>query len=243
MVILKYLWDSVINFIFPQQCCICKSYLGMDGAVCANCLAKLDFISNPKCECCGLPFEFKLKNAKQKLLCPNCIKKPYKFDKAISSVKYNEFSKKIILPLKHGDKTQYAKFIANIMTMSGRDIATDSDFIIPVPIHLTRMLKRKYNQASLIANHLSKVYKKPVLYSTLIRSKSTPSQGHLSERERKQNVSGVFSVKHSERIKGKNILLIDDVFTTGATVNECAKILKKAGANKIFVLTFARAIK
>lgn len=243
MVIFKYIWDSIINFIFPQQCCLCKNYLSDNGSFCLSCAGKFNLITDPKCDCCGFPFEFRLKNKKTKLLCPKCLKKPYKFDKAVATVHYDEFSKKIILPLKHGDKTQYAKSIASMMSMSGRALAMESDFIIPVPIHLTRMLKRKYNQASLIATYLSKIYSKPVLYSTLLRAKSTKSQGHLSERERKQNVSGVFSVKHPKKINGKNILLIDDVFTTGATVNECAKVLKKNGANKVFVLTFARVVK
>lgn len=243
MVILKHIWDSVINFIFPQQCCICKNFLGESGYLCISCASKFDVISEPKCACCGYPFEFKLKSKNKKLLCPNCIKKPYKFDGAISAVRYDDFAKKIILPFKHADKTQYAKPISTIMIMAGRKFKDEIDVIIPVPIHLTRMLKRKYNQASLLSTYISKAYQKPVLYSTLLRSKSTPSQGHMSEKERKQNVSGVFVVKKNQRIKGKNILLIDDVFTTGATVNECTKILKKSGANKVFVLTFARVIK
>ncbi len=243
MVILRRIWNSVINFIFPQQCCICKSYLSVDGSVCLSCMGKFELITDPKCDCCGLPFEFKLKGVNKKLLCPKCLKKPYKFDKAISAVRYDDFSKKLILPFKHGDKTQYAKTIASIMSMYGREIAKQSDFIIPVPIHLTRMLKRKYNQASLISTYLSKIYLKPVLYTTPIRSKATASQGHLSTKERKQNVSGVFSVKNADKIKNRNILLIDDVFTTGATVNECAKILKQNGAKKVFVFTFARVIK
>ena len=243
MVILKYIWDSIINFIFPQQCCICKEYLGIDGAICLSCISKFDFISEPKCACCGFPFEFKLKDVKKELLCPKCLNKSFKFDKASSAVRYDEFSKKLILPLKHGDKTQYAKSMAEIMARCGTDLAKQSDYIIPVPIHLTRMLKRKYNQASLLSTHLSKIYSKPVLYTTLLRSKATQSQGHLSTKERKQNVSGVFTVKYPEKIKDKNILLIDDVFTTGATVNECAKVLKKNGAKRVFVLTFARVVK
>lgn len=243
MVILKRIYNSIINFIFPQQCCICKSYLSVDGSICLSCLGKLNLITDPKCDCCGFPFEFKLKGANKKLLCPRCLKKSYKFDKAISAVIYDDFSKQLILPFKHGDKTQYAKTIASIMSMSGREIAKQCDYIIPVPIHLTRMLKRKYNQASLISGFLSKMYSKPVLYTTLVRSKATASQGHLSNKERKQNVFGVFSVKNNDKIKGRNILLVDDVFTTGATVNECAKILKKNGVNKVFVFTFARVVK
>ncbi len=243
MVILKRIWNSIINFIFPQQCCICKDFLGIDGAICLSCVSKFDLITEPKCSCCGFPFEFKIKDSNKALLCPKCLKKSFKFDKACAAVRYDDFSKKLILPLKHGDKTQYAKSIANLMARCGTELAKQSDYIIPVPIHLTRMLKRKYNQASLICTHLSKIYSKPVLYTTLLRSKSTQSQGHLSSQERKKNVSGVFVIKNNSEIKGKNILLIDDVFTTGATVNECAKVLKQNGVKKVFVLTFARVVK
>ncbi len=156
MVIFRYIWDVKINVIYPQQCCLCKNYLNDGGSFCLSCAGKFSLISEPKCECCGFPFEFKLKSKKSKLICPNCLKKSYKFDKAVAAVRYDEFSKKIILPLKHGDRTQYAKSMASMMFMVGREIASQSDYIIPVPIHLTRMLKRKYNQASLISTYLSK---------------------------------------------------------------------------------------
>ena len=105
------------------------------------------------------------------------------------------------------------------------------------------MLKRKYNQSALLANVIAKILKKPVLYNILIRNKFKESQGHLSIKERKLNVKNSFMVKNNSIIKGKNILIVDDVMTTGATLNECAKVLKHAGARKIFVATFARVVK
>ncbi len=243
MVIRTFL-SKIINFIYPPQCFLCKKILYNEDGICFDCLSKFDFVSEPRCDRCGYPFEFATKTKhNKKLLCPNCIKALPKFNKCISSVKYNDASKKILLPFKHGDKTGYAKFIAKIMSSTGTQLLEKSDFIIPVPIHISRMMKRKYNQSSLIVSFISKHSNKPALYNTLIRSKATQSQGHLSPRQRKQNVANVFIVNNPSQIIGKNIILIDDVFTSGATVNECAKALKKAGAKDINVLTFARVVK
>ncbi len=242
MVIKKFL-KFVIDFIFPPQCYVCKKILEGEDGLCFECLSKINFITKPRCEICSFPFEFNLSNTNNHLICPKCLNKPPKFDKSISVVHYDEISKKIILPFKHGDKTNFAKFIAKLMYMSGKDLINEADVIIPVPIHFLRMLKRKYNQTSFISKIIGKKSKKQVLYSTLIRKVATKSQGHLSAKARKLNVLGAFKVKNPNKIKGKKIILIDDVFTSGATVNECAKILKRNGARKVFVLTFARVIK
>lgn len=242
MVIQKFI-KSIIDFIFPPQCYVCKKILEGEDGLCFECLSKINFISKPMCEVCGFPFEFKLSNKNNHLICPRCIKQPPRFARCVSAVRYDEVSKKIILPFKHGDKTNFAKFMAKVMCLTGKNLINDADVIIPIPIHFTRMLKRKYNQASLLSKLIGKQMKKEVLYSTLLRKIATKSQGHLSTKERKSNVSGAFCVKYPEKIKGKKVLLIDDVFTSGATVNECTKVLKKNGAKQVYVLTFARVIK
>ena len=240
MVKFKYLIDFFINFLFPPKCIICKNYLIDGNSLCHNCLKKFTFISSPMCNCCGYPFEMKVRENKKSYTCPTCIKKGYKFDKCRSAVIYNDFSKQIILPFKHNDATHFADLISNIMINAGSKLIQDADFLIPVPIHFTRLLKRKYNQSSLICNIISKAYNKEVLYSALKRKTATISQGHLSKKSRENNLKNVFKVNNANLIKDKTILLIDDVFTTGATVNECAKTLKLAGVKKVYVLTFAR---
>ena len=241
MVILHKIIHKIIDFIFPPQCYICGKMLHDEDGLCFECLSKINFITNPRCYCCGRPFEFKLpQNGKSKnLLCPKCLTKKPKFDRCISAVRYDDTSKKIILPFKHGDKTQLAKFMGKIMFNVGKELLKDTDIIIPVPIHFTRLLKRKYNQASLIGNIISKLSKKNIQHNNLVRIVATKSQGHLNKTQRKQNIHNAFMIRAPQEIKGKNILLIDDVYTTGVTVNECAKTLKKNGAKKVFVLTFA----
>ena len=244
--LLSKLFNKIVNFIFPAQCIICKNFIENNDGICFECLNNIDFITNPKCDCCGYPFEIIYSDTtdkKKTLLCPNCIKEKPKFHKCVSVVKYNDAAKKIILPFKHADKTNFAKIMGRMMSATVSPFIDEVDFIMPVPIHLKRMLKRKYNQSSLLSNIISKYTKKPVLYNVLYRAKFKQSQGHLSTNKRKLNVAGAFDVKNKTKIKGKNILIVDDVFTTGATISECADVLLKNGAKKIFVVTFARVVK
>jgi ComF family protein len=175
------------------------------------------------------------------LACPKCLKRKPRFDRHISVMRYGEVARSIILPLKHGDKTQPAKFIARLMLARGRDLVDTCDIIMPVPIHFRRLLKRKYNQAGLIANFIGKWSKKPVSHCNLKRVKATDSQGHKNAKERARNVRGAFKALKPSLVKGKKILLVDDVFTTGATLSECARELKRAGAAKVYCLTMAKA--
>ena len=236
------IFKSVLNFIFPPSCLVCDSDLFSDDGLCSDCLNELKFITRPFCNCCGYPFDLQEYEVLKTFLCAKCAAKYYKFDKARSAVCYNEMSKNIILPFKHADKTRYKNFISKLMINAGADLFVDADVIIPVPIHFTRLLKRKYNQSTLIGNIISKNTKIPIFYDVLIRVKKTKSQGHLTVKQRKVNISNAFITRNNDKIKGKTILLIDDVFTSGATLNECSKILKKADAKKVYVLTFARVV-
>lgn len=241
----KHFFLNFINFIFPPQCIICKSILNNDDGICPECLNNINFITDPKCAYCGYPFEFQFNNrfSPRILICSRCLHNKPRFDKALSVLHYNDASKKIILPFKHGDKTHYSKIMAKMMSNSFSYFPHKIDFIIPVPIHLKRMLKRKYNQSALLANHLSHFSNIPVLHNVLFRSHFKQSQGHLSFEDRKANVFGAFLVKNPSLIKGKNLLIVDDVMTTGATLNECASVLKNAGARRVYVLTFARVVR
>jgi len=231
--------QKISNVIFPSSCVFCKCNI-KNGFICDKCASRLSFITKPVCNICGLPLKI-YSNYDDNLLCLNCTKNKPLFDKSISAVVYNDISKKIILPFKHGDKTYLKYFISNLMFQSGNDIISKCDFITPVPLHFFRLLKRKYNQSALLSVELCRKSGKPYL-PLLRRIKFTKSQGHLSIEKRKSNVKKSFAInkKYLSNIIGKNILLIDDVITTGATVNECAKVLKNNGVNRVFVLTFCK---
>lgn len=246
MVIVKNILKSFINIIFPPTCIVCKHLTDKEDGICFECLGKIDFISNPKCSCCGYPFEVLYPDNKgntKNYICPRCSLFPPIYNKCLSSVRYNDASKKILLPFKHADKGHYAKVMGKLMATTMMEVKDDIDLIIPVPLHIKRMLKRKYNQSALLATRISNITNKEIAYNVLFRGKFKESQGHLSHNRRKANVFGNFKVKNANLVKGKTVLLIDDVYTTGATVNECAKVLKFAGATKVIVLTFARIVK
>ena len=176
-------------------------------------------------------------------ICEKCLLTPDSKNnlQGRSAVFYNDFSKDWIMRLKYGDQTQMSKKMAYWMIRCDPDFFKDIDCIVPVPvpIHFWRLLKRRYNQSGLIANHIGQLWKKPVLHSVLYKVRSTPSQGQKTRQERQQNIKDSFSIKNQKKISGKNILLIDDVFTTGATLSECNRVLYEAGAVSVKYLTFA----
>ncbi|MFV0626855.1 MAG: ComF family protein [Alphaproteobacteria bacterium] len=236
---IKKFFANLINFILPPRCINCGNILNGNDGICSDCFQKINFISRPFCEKCGQPFEENIKGNK---LCGNCIKEKKPIFRLFRSVFiYDDFSKKMILALKFLDKTENAKVLGKLMFFSAKDILENEiDLIIPIPLHYKRMLKRKYNQAGLLAQVLSKFCKIPVDYSSVIRSKNNRPQVEFSGKVRHNNVRGVFEVKYPEKIRDKRILLIDDVYTTGSTMKECAKALLKAGAKSVDFLTVAR---
>ena len=160
-----------------------------------------------------------------------------------SAFAYDDASKDLILSFKFHDKTENAKLVAQMMYVAGEDIFKEGvDVIMPVPLHYTRLLKRRYNQSALLGRELSKLSGIECDNLTLVRHKKTRPQVELSGLERQRNVRDVFSIKREDKVKGKRVLLIDDVLTTGATLRECGKCLKKAGAKSVDTLTVGRVI-
>lgn len=233
-------FHSVLNFIVPPLCPICKERILTPHGLCATCFSKIHFIDKPHCQICGNPFEFDIP---EEYLCGKCCKKLPPFTKSRSAFLYDSFSARLILPFKHSDHLELTPLFVNLLKRAGTDLFEETDLIIAVPLHLTRYIYRKYNQSDVLAKALAEKIHKPYSSNVLIRKHRTKSQGHMNAENRKRNVAGAFRVKNTHLIEGKNILLIDDVFTTGATINECSKMLLKNGAKNVFVLTLAKRIK
>ena len=238
---MKEILNKIIEIFLPPRCIKCGAILAQDG-LCAECYNELNFISAPYCHKCGHPFE--AQNTGKKMLCATCSKKkktPFRYNR--SALCYDEASKNLILALKFMDKTENAKVLAKWLNIAGKDIWKEGvDILVPIPLHYTRLVKRKYNQSALLAKELSKLCHVPVDYTSVIKHKATKPQVAFSGKERIQNVKGVFSVKHQDKIKGKRVVLIDDVMTTGSTLKECALAIKAAGAKSVDTLTVARVI-
>lgn len=236
--ILLSMLKAGLDILIPPRCLKCSTLVDIQGTLCPSCWASITFIDSPLCERCGFPFEHDMEG---EALCGACIEAPPLYEKARSLMVYNQEARDLILYLKHGDGTHLAPYITDWMLKFAPEAY---DLIVPVPLHWTRLFWRSYNQSALLGNALSKSLGIPTLPDALVRQRRTPSQGGLSRKGRNENVKGAFAAnkKHISLLKGKAILLVDDVWTTGATVIECAKVLKKAGATSIYILTIARAM-
>lgn len=236
------IFEKFLSFFIPHRCLVCREEVLSKNTLCSKCWPKLSFISQPFCEACGLPFDFEIE---KNTLCGSCLEKRPSFDKARAAFHYGGASKDLILKFKHGDATELAPAFANWLSTAGRDFLAEAEVFVPIPLHWTRLLKRRYNQAALLSRHLSLIREKPHRPLGLKRIRATSSQGGLSKLQRRQNVEGVFYVPESESnyIKGKKVVLVDDVFTSGATISSAARALKNAGAESVFALTVARVTK
>ena len=236
------LLSQIIKIFLPPRCIKCGAILSDDDGLCSECFNQLNFITAPYCYKCGHPFEQAAST--KKMLCASCAKKnktPFRLNR--SALCYDDISKDLILALKFMDKTENAKTLAKWLNMAGYDIWQEGvDVLVPVPLHYKRLIKRRYNQSALLVKELSKLTGIEADYTSLIKHKSTKPQVQFSGHERVKNVRGAFSVKHIEKIKGKRVVLIDDVMTTGSTLKECALALKSAGAKSVDTLTVARVI-
>ena len=230
---------GLLTAILPPRCLKCGTVVDSAGALCPACWTKLSFIDPPHCACCGFPFEF---HQGEGALCGACMREAPAFARARSVLRYDEDSKELVLRFKHADRTESAPAFAVWLRRVGGELIADADLLVPVPLHWTRLLARRYNQAALLTRGLAKLTGKPAVQDLLIRRRRTPSQGGLGAIGRESNVSGAFRVnpRHAPRIKGRRILLVDDVYTTGATVSACTRTLRRGGAASVDVLTLAR---
>lgn len=230
--------DFLKEMFFPSVCCGCGRFVDAPG-LCSSCWANINWINDPRCAVCGKPFPVEIMP-----ICPNCsTNKPY-FDKAVSVMVYDDYSKNMILKFKNADATYLTEPFAKMMYKTAVLEIESSDTIVPVPIYFLKRLKRKYNQAELLGKYISNISKINYEPRVLEKIRKTIPQEGLSGAERRKNIAGSFGInlKYRDLIRDKDILLVDDVFTTGATVNECSKILKESGAKKVRVITLAKVV-
>ena len=235
---LQLVKNTALSLLFPPLCPVCERWNGSVGdGFCPSCFGKLSFIRGPVCRFCGEPFEYDFGGIET---CLKCLNRRPIYTAARSTFAYDDVSKGMILRFKHGDATYNAGFFAGLMINTARDWLKDADIVIPVPVHPMRLLKRKYNQAGLLAAKIANHTKKKYDNYNLVRVKNTQSQGTFDENKRRNNVKNAFKIKNPFTIAGKNVILIDDVYTTGATTEECARTLLAAGAAIVNVLTLAK---
>ena len=235
---------ELVLFIYPSTCAGCSIDLDCErsGPFCPACLQTLELVSEPYCPTCGNPYST---DGPTPHLCGDCLGGVHLFDRARATGFYRGILRETIHRFKYGGQTFLARPLARIVAACGKELTKlhNVDLIVPVPLHAKRLRQRGFNQASLLARHLGSALKISVDYASLKRSRWTEPQTGLSRRQRALNVKGAFELSRPKKIEAKSILLVDDVFTTGETVNQCVRALKKdGGAKEVVVLTVARTV-
>ena len=232
--------NRFFNFLYPPICPICSEAVDSHGAICANCWKSFNWISNPKCFKCGYPFPADLDLGPHPL-CPHCAAGECDLDFIRSACVYDDVSKNIMLPFKHASQLKYQTMMSRSMINALRDLDLHIDVVMPVPLAWKRLVKRGYNQATLLARPIAKHFN-AVLDVDSVTRKYRPDMGHKTTKQRRENVRGVFKIKDKNKLIGKNILLIDDVMTSGATFYELNRILRKAGVSAVYAVSFCRVV-
>jgi competence protein ComFC len=239
---LRGLLKGLKDLIYPNCCLVCKNKISSTNQrqlICTNCWDKIEQNLPPFCASCGRHLT---PEAIEKNACPSCFRVNFYFDRAFSPCTYTGVVKKLIHEFKYSGKDYLGKPLGKLMHTFIRNYQlpiTHLDFLVPIPLHKSRQREREFNQAEILSQEIAQQFNKQVLTDLLIRVKPTKTQTELTFQERCQNVEKSFSVTKPELIKDTNLLLIDDVLTTGATSNEAARCLKEAGAKKVLLLTLA----
>ncbi|WP_236823847.1 MULTISPECIES: ComF family protein [unclassified Bartonella] len=232
----------LITILYPPICYGCAKIVSDYGIICPGCWKDLQFITKPYCPIMGTPFAYDMGEG---FLSGEAIQNPPPFSSLRSAVVHKGLARTLAKQLKYGDRLELVSFMANSMILAGHEIINDCDFIIPIPLHFRRFFVRRYNQSAELARYIAEKKKKPFKPGWLVRYRHTRPQVGLYAKERKMNMQNAFKVPSEVKthLKGRSILLVDDVLTTGVTVTVAAKTLKHAGAQKVNVLTFSRVLK
>lgn len=242
MFMLHRLLKGFVEIVYPKTCLACRNKLPVasdNDFICAQCWTKVKRNLPPFCHSCGRQLE---KKSYAKNICSSCLKNRLHFDRAYAPCVYTGAIKELIHEFKYKNKDYLGAILSKPMIdfIKEFDLPIDFlDFIVPMPLYESKYREREFNQAEILSDHIAKEFSKNVLKDTLIRNRNTKTQTDLEINERFLNVKGSFSVVKEADIKGKNLLLVDDVLTTGATSSEAASALKDSGANIVFVLTLA----
>lgn len=245
----KSLLKITLDLLLPKSCVLCKSplSLGSDLNICPNCWENTVFIQTIRCRKCGLPSPLvgeEVADFASISQCGWCLKWNYDFDEARAIGLYQGNLKEVIHKYKYNHMVHLSK---DLLSMFMSHFPADFreypfDYLIPVPLHLQKLKEREYNQTVILAEKISSFLGVSLRTDILVRNKYTPPQVELSGAERWKNVKDAFEIRGKGCLKDKSILLLDDVFTTGATVHECSKVLRQGDPRRISVLTIARAI-
>lgn len=226
-----------VNFALPKRCAGCGHIAGEEGDFCVACWSQLNILPDEGCLLCNAPV------ALAGSVCGPCLDTPPRHDGVLAAVDYCETARTLALKLKYGRKPGVADVMASLMARHAR--RHPSAVLVPIPLHRWRVWQRGFNQSLLIARSVARLTGQDISPTPIVRTRRTTPLGGLSRTARRREVRGAFAVHapHIDGVKGRDVLLVDDVYTTGATTNACAAVLKRAGAKSVRILCWARVLK
>jgi ComF family protein len=230
--------EPLATLFFPPHCAHCKTRVETGMDFCSDCEALIERIKAPRCESCSQPYDC----LTGEFICPNCRGEAFYFECAVAVVRSRSVIRDLIHRIKYGKEIWLARVLAQIAAEGLEDsrlVDEEFDALVPVPLHPKRLREREYNQAAVIAENLSRRTAIPVL-AALERRRYTTTQTALDRKNRRQNLRNAFSVVKNADVTNKNLLLVDDVLTTGSTLDACAAVLLERGASSVRALTVAR---
>ena len=230
--------SAIRDLIYPPRCLSCPEETDAAGALCATCWSDVEFITGPTCNLCGTPVD--AGGAPEYMRCDECEAHTRDWSAGRSAVMYSGAGKTVVLQLKHGDRLDIAPTLANWIVRSAPDLIAAADMIAPVPLHWSRLFKRRYNQSAELVRAMSREKAVPDL---LRRTKRTQSLDGATRSERAAILDGAIALHPAKDVAGRTVLLVDDVLTTGATLGACARALRDAGAADVTICVLARVVR
>jgi len=227
----------ILDFALPPRCSGCGVIVDELDSFCPDCWRQIEFLGPGGCVRCGIPLA-----ATEAETCGACLARPPRLDRIRAAVAYGEISRQIAMRLKYGRKVALARTMSRYMKPLLGELSEDTVFV-PVPLHRSRLWRRGFNQSAFVARELSRATGVPLCVDALRRIRATPPLKGMTNRQRRRTVAGAFRANRAAELRGRTVVLVDDVLTTGSTANSCARVLKRAGAARVELVSWARVLR